>query len=890
MRHLFKTWSQVFPLSVLRKIEDELQFSPSENERSSGIASTRPSKSTSPCPSHGIHVNPKYLEARRQFEQSSVIHAVDTHKNTQESDYDLERLEGLSSENPEGWSGATRKLHSMPHARVSSGLQAYGQKPSTRYSEYDLDQPELLPHRLTAAREGSPQTAMLRPSSMIDARGSVPYLKNKISLPLSPRRIGLKRPVSPPIVRSHNGTSPRKIGGRASTSHFGSGYEPGRLSDPNGLLGRGWLSNEDPHHVEASTLCKLNNGSGKQHPRDLIDAYGNPRGRVSSYEKFSKVQRLDVNGIASEAAARKWKNSDEEEYDWEDMSPTLSDRSRRNSLPRVGPSAGSISIRTGFSRPDPAVLESDFGRRSWPGQVQLHAADNPSFMGEDRIAVRGSRSASMMKYLDGTASQSDIGKLSYLFPQPTHKSLSPRSRSRVTQMPVAAKEVTPAAVQRLPIPHDYSPDIDLPHRRLSNAHADPLKMDMSIMDRHSTQRSHSSAPIMLPPIHKAQPQPLLPMPQTQKPISSSPDVSLATKSIAIRGSHPTLFVPEQQYDIADRKNKDSVKLLHLPYKPSGLPHLNQQTQKQGISEPIPSQGSYRSILPPAEATVPSYSVAQPLNFPPTLLHGATASALQSSSFVTPSITVQNTTDALLHAPAGLLPPLPPGPPPSLSQIGLASQSMSSAVSGSSTGAFSGLISSLMAQGLISLKSPPQPQDALGVEFNLELLKVRHESAVNSLYADLPRQCTTCGLRFKCQEEHSSHMDWHVTKNRISRNRKQKPSRKWFVSAKEWLSGAEILGNDVVPGFLPTESVAEKKEDKEVAVPADENQNVCALCGEPFEDFYSDETEEWMYRGAVYLNAADGNLEGLDRSQLGPIVHSKCRSETNECSAPTERGN
>ncbi|XP_064963698.1 polyadenylation and cleavage factor homolog 4-like isoform X1 [Musa acuminata AAA Group] len=881
MRHLFKTWSQVFPLSVLRKIEDELQFSPSENERPSGIASTRPSKSTSPCPSHGIHVNPKYLEARRQFEQSSVIHAVDTHKNAQESDYDLERLEGLSSENPEGWSGATRKLHSMPHARVSSGgLQAYGQKPSAQYSEYDLDQPELLPQRLSVAREGSPQTAMLRPSSMIDARGSVPYLKNKISVPLSPRRIGLKRPVSPPIVRSHNGTSPRKIGGRASTSHFGSGYEPGRLSDPNGWLGRSWPSNEDPQHVEASTLYKLNNGSGKQHPRDLIDAYGNPRGRVSSYEKFSKVQRLDVNGIASEAAARKWKNSDEEEYDWEDMSPTLSDRSRRNSLPRVGPSAGSLGIRTGFSRPDPAVLESDFGRRSWPGQAQLHAADNPSFMVEDRIAARGSRSASMMKYLDGTTSQSDIGKLSYLFPQPTHKSLSPRSRSRVTQMPVAAKEMTSAAVQRLPIPHDYSPDIDLPHHRLSNAHADPLKMDMS------TQRPHSSAPVILPSIHKSQPQPLLPIPQTQKPISSSPDVSLATKSIAIQGSHPTRFVPEQQYDIADRKNKDSVKLLHLPYKPSGLPHLNQQTQKQGISEPIPSQGSYGSILPPAEVMVPSYSVGQPLNFPPTLLHGATASALQSSSFVTPSIAVQNTTDALLHAPAGLLPPLPPGPPPSLSQIGLTSQSMSSAVSGSSTSAFSGLISSLMAQGLISLKSPPQPQDSLGVEFNLELLKVRHESAINSLYADLPRQCTTCGLRFKCQEEHSSHMDWHVTKNRISRNRKQKPSRKWFVSAKEWLSGAEILGNDVVPGFLPTESVAEKKEDKEVAVPADENQNVCALCGEPFEDFYSDETEEWMYRGAVYLNAPDGNLEGLDRSQLGPIVHSKCRSETNECSAPT----
>ncbi|URE12734.1 hypothetical protein MUK42_24482 [Musa troglodytarum] len=835
MRHLFGTWSQVFPSKILKKIEDELRFSPYENKKSSGIASTRQSKPPSPHRSHGIRVNPKYLEVRHQFEHSAV---------------------------------------GIPHTNASSSLQVYEQKPSKQYSDSDFDLPELLPQDLATSGAGPSRTAMVHASSAIGAGGSMPHLKNKISLSSSPRRIGVRRPVSPPNMRFYNGISARKIGGMASPSHSGFVYGPGRVSDPNSRADRSRPSNEDPYHVEVSMRHNHKYGYGKQHPRDLIDAYGNPRGRVSSYDKFPKVQRLDVNGIASEAATRKWKNSDEEEYVWESMSPTLADQSRRNNLPPFGPSSGSFSNQTGISISNPAMMETDFQRCSWPVQTQSHPG-------------------SMMKYLDGTTSQTgspphyqksnrtrDSGKFSCMFPQSTRQSLSPRSRSTA----LALGGVTPSIGQKLPVAHDSLPDIELPLRSLSNAHDDPLKINTAMIDRQSTPRPYSPPQDMLPSAHKSQSLPFLSIPPNQKLVNGQLDISEPDRLLMNQGADPHIFVPEKQCDIVNKYSSESVKFLHFPYQPPGNTQLNQQSQVQGISMPMQTLETHGSILPPATALVSSYLIGQPVNHLQTLGTGVSVvSVLPCSSFATPSVAVHSTIDTSLHFHGNPLPPLPPGPRPASSQMGPTPQTMSSSISSSPASAFSGLIGSLMEQGLISLKPSFKSQETLGIEFDIELLKVRHESAINALYDDIPRKCATCGLHFKGQEEHSSHMDWHVTKNRISKNRKQKPSRKWYVSAKEWLSGAEILGNDVVPGFLPTESVSAKKEDIEVAVPADENQNVCALCGELFEDFYSDETEEWMYKGAVYLNAPDGYIEGLDRPQLGPIVHAKCRSESNECS-------
>lgn len=822
MRHLFGTWAAVFPSPVLRKIGVELQFPSTVNSQLSG-STLRSSASPSPRPTHGIHVNPKYLEARRQYEHASVMNEVHDSRG------------------------------------ISSSLQKFRQNSGIGHGEYDMDDPDINSQQVGISRLGSPG---------IGAHASIPGAQRSIApnyahlRPSSPSRVRFPEPSPAPDDGYIVDNSPSRAIERASPSHCGIDHPTGRLNHKNGEWNDRWKKHP-VNNTNTLSGAKLKSDFDRQGTRALIDAYGNYRGeRISN----GKPRNIDVNGI--DKTTKKWQNSEEEEYVWEDMSPTPADRSRGNDLM---PSHHSLqnNKRAGFDRRlITSIMDPDYRAGYFPTQPQLPVVDGTSGFPDMGLSImrsghRDTGSKCMGDPGDrNSATQIQVTRYSRE-PWSVHPHFSQSSQQhrevgvRADQVSFASSVIAPSAGQRN-------------SSMMENAEVFSSKSPTSLGEKHFGQRP-PSPPMASQRWSQVNGLPLPTHPQ-QNRIKDQSDMLVSHRPQINQGANEASNILQPPFDSFEKRVGNA--LLQLPKQMPGLTYLNNQSQ--GLVAPLPPQ-MLRSVAQgnyPAQN--PTLLLPHPFNRGHSIQgHGTVPSALPLNRLLgVPPPPMYNIPNNSFQNTGGTRPPLPPGPPPPF-QMG-PSQSVVPAVS---QPPYNDLISSLMAQGMIKMTPPVSAQDSIGIEFNVDILKVRHESAIKALYADLPRQCKTCGLRFKQQEEHSAHMDWHVTRNRVSRNRKQKPPRKWFVSTSLWLSGAENVGTEAIPGFLPSASVVEKKDDEVIAVPADENQSTCALCGEPFDDFYSDEAEEWMYRGAVYLDAPEGSTEGMDRSQLGPIVHAKCRSES-----------
>ncbi|CAI9756585.1 unnamed protein product [Fraxinus pennsylvanica] len=766
MHRLFNTWSTVFPTSVLRKIEAQLQILPSANHQSSDVTLLRASES--PQPTHGIHVNPKYLESQHHFGRSTVDNV--------------------------GAGGLSSSTYGIEHDRSLS--------PS--FDEFDADSLRRLPAE------------------------------------------------------------------RASPSHSGFGYGLRRVMGTDEKASewraRNWRD-ASSHRLKNSAVYSSENGVDLRGPRALIDAYG-----IDEREKKFNFghPNLDVNGVDEKASIKTWKNTEEEEFDWEDMSPTLGDRSRYNELhSSYVPLNGNLMERHCFTTHHSAPFATH-SRSSW-SKIQFSSAADSSVI-KDVPHSSGHGVISKITGLCTPTSQINASSSAReSWNSPHHFNSKGGGSYSGTVSFSSAGEVKPPIMGNFP-----SKD-----GRFSRP-PDVGSTISSMFDSLSPEIPSADAPALTESWLPAKLQSSYPLPSLAalpSQMHSRGQFNTMSSGNVIVDQGLNKSIHSKQH-FSGTNSMPRSKLPQFPIQCPGSFPLNLQSSAQAtLVQPhlLKSQGVRLNLPLPSSASGLSHATIQPLN------HGYAAqrhdppsdTALRDIVLGSQSSLPINNAPYTIHSLGMPLASLPRGPPlgtaqslPIQQNIGLVAPSPSAGA------ALSGLISSLVAQGLISLSK----QGSVGVEFDPDLLKVRHESSITALYADLPRQCKTCGHRFKSQEEHSKHMDWHVNKNRTLKNRKTKPSPSWFVSISMWLHGAEALGTEAVPGFLPAENIVEKKYE-EMVVPADENQTACALCGETFDDFYSDEMDEWMYKGAVYMNSLAGSSEGINRSQLGPIVHAKCMSDS-----------
>lgn len=173
---------------------------------------------------------------------------------------------------------------------------------------------------------------------------------------------GSLSPSGPSIEEFGMDSSTKRVVVRQSPSRPGIDYGPskvmGRDEETSEWRKRNWQGNPK-QQLKASAAYKYSGGIDLRGPRALISAYGMDEREKHLNHKHHKAEELDSNGADQKIAVRTWQNTEEEEFDWEDMTPSLADRKQSNdSYPSLRP-LGNLTGRQSIITNHTARLVSD---------------------------------------------------------------------------------------------------------------------------------------------------------------------------------------------------------------------------------------------------------------------------------------------------------------------------------------------------------------------------------------------------------------------------------------------------------------------------------------------------------------------------------------------------
>lgn len=441
-----------------------------------------------------------------------------------------------------------------------------------------------------------------------------------------------------------------------------------------------------------SALYKINNGRERQGPRALIDAYGTDDRTTTSSDRALRIERLDTNGLDHRSSTMLWQNSDEEEFNWEAMSPTLTEHSRRdNFLPS--------SIRNYKSRPDlgpsrSMAVESDI-RNRWSSQGQLPAADESP--PEDAIS-----SLSVRSFVSHLLDCLMYAVLGICFPPLI------RLIKKVFFFFLALQFGRGGPAGNVSQFHgdNVLPVVQRYTQESWNTHHHHTQPPTHLNPRGSVT---DNLPPFMDKFSDVENQALLPVTELRPAISTSGGLR---PPLYLNISHPPPLRPilpmqshKGQYDYINSASQG----LNKPFNTPG--QLSDRFENKERFPQLPNQAS---LVAPVNPQNPRLTPFQPRHLPVTApgprpdsgyvqVHASAGGVGLLNPVLPPHLA--NIPNSSFHSHGRGFPPLPAGLPPPLQTI--LPQNSGQAVSGQQHpgGGFSNLITSLMAQGLISLNKP-----------------------------------------------------------------------------------------------------------------------------------------------------------------------------------------